>query len=421
MINRPGLTGMVKNLTPSPSPQSPKKNSNSSIVGRVVDIILDENHPKYKEMGLGTSAIGIIFIENVGRDNIGISKPVKPYFPNIKNYPLVNEFVYCFYLPSPTLSSDSDLKRDYYYLPNFGLWYTPHFNALPPALRTLQNPLSRQGYQQVETGAQNIQTDTPLSLSPNSPTNPSQNTFVEKSNIHPLMPFEGDIIYEGRFGNSLRFGSTAKSLSQYKNNWSETGDNGDPIMILRNGQPKKSPPDGWIPITENINEDLSSIYLTSNQKIPINDTGWNFTSYVTPPEHPSQFISPQIFLSSDRIVISSKEDSILLRSKNSISLSSVKSVNIDSPSTIIQSSNVFLGDKGATESGVKGDTLYNKLDIILTSLITLISVLEVQQIWPGGIPSPDGGSMLISSTTKQQLTEAKNSLKEILSNVVKTI
>jgi hypothetical protein len=28
-------------------------------------------------------------------------------------------------------------------------------------------------------------------------------TFKERSNIHPLLPFEGDVIQEGRWGNSI--------------------------------------------------------------------------------------------------------------------------------------------------------------------------------------------------------------------------
>jgi hypothetical protein len=63
----------------------------------------------------------------------------------------------------------------------------------------------------------------------------------------------GDSLMEGRYGQSIRFGSTAKSLSHYRNNWSESGHNGDPISIIRNGQPEKLKDDrGWIPITEDL-------------------------------------------------------------------------------------------------------------------------------------------------------------------------
>ena len=71
-----------------------------------------------------------------------------------------------------------------------------------------------------------------------------------------LLAFAGDIIVEGRWGNSIRFGSTAKTDNIiYTNNWSNTGDNGDPITILRNGQPIDSPDNGFTPIIEDINKD----------------------------------------------------------------------------------------------------------------------------------------------------------------------
>jgi hypothetical protein len=419
MINRAGLSGVVKNLTPTPT-NNTKQSSSTSIIGRVIDIILDENHPKYQEIGLGTSGIGIVFIENVGRDNIGTAKMVKPYFPNIKNYPLVNEFVYCFYLPTPTLSSNSDLKREYYYLPNFGLWNTPHFNALPPFVQTPSQPSQNNGYQQVEAGAVNITSTQPNTLSPDSPINPSQNTFVEKPNIHPLMPFAGDNIYEGRFGNSLRFGSTAKSKSTYKNNWSENGNNGDPITILRNGQPQNVSQDGWIPTTENISNDLSSVYLTSYQKIPFSIANENFISYTNKPITPSQFSSPQIIANADRVVINAKKDSVLISGEKAVGLSSNESINIESNQIYLEGNDVRLGSKNASQSVLKGDDTVDYLKIILTELQNISEALKSIQDWPGGAPIPNPAMLTVATVASQTFSKVANSIDKIKSDFVKT-
>ena len=51
------------------------------------------------------------------------------------------------------------------------------------------------------------------------------------------------------------------------NSWRDLGNTGDPITIIRNGQSSDLDNKGWLPTIENINEDPSSIYLTSNQKI----------------------------------------------------------------------------------------------------------------------------------------------------------
>ena len=113
-------------------------------------------------------------------------------------------------------------------------------------------------------------------------------TFKEKDFIKPLRPFEGDNILEGRFGNTIRLGSTSKPL----NPWSRNGENSDPIIIIRNGQFNNTNDDTFIPNVENINNDDSSIYLTSNQNISnFEVASKNMQSYVKGADKP--YISPE--------------------------------------------------------------------------------------------------------------------------------
>jgi hypothetical protein len=62
---------------------------------RVVDVILDSSHPKFKKYG-GWTSIGTIEFELV-RDPLGASfgtyNIARPFYPNIKQYPLQNEIV----------------------------------------------------------------------------------------------------------------------------------------------------------------------------------------------------------------------------------------------------------------------------------------------------------------------------------------
>ena len=169
------------------------------------------------------------------------------------------------------------------------------------------------------------------------------------------MPYMGDVLMEGRHGQSLRFGSTAKSQSSIQNQWSAAGMNGDPITILRNGQPNQVDDMGWIPINESIRNDLSSIYLTSTQKLEdFKVASELYNSYTTPPTPPSQFTSPQVALNSDRVVINAKTDSVLLSSQKSIGMSTNGSVNIDAASHYISSNDVKLGSKNATQPVLLG-------------------------------------------------------------------
>ena len=82
--------------------------------------------------------------------------------------------------------------------------------------------------------------------------------------IRPLKTYEGDTLLEGRFGNSIRFGSTLPN--NLDNPWSDVGNIGDPITIIRNGQ-TFTPESPNNHLLEDINEDPSSVYLCSNQQL----------------------------------------------------------------------------------------------------------------------------------------------------------
>ena len=392
----------------------------SKEIGRVTDIILNQNYPDIEKYG-GLNGIGTIFFElnNVQNPGRGIAKP---FYPQLSAYPLVNELVLLFRLPNNNIGRNTS-EESYYYINMVSLWNHPHHNAYPNPITSTTLPDSQQkDYQQTAAGSVRRVTDESTEIDLNSPINPSQATFIERTNIHPLLPFAGDIMYQGRWGNSLRFGSTAKPTDiNALNDWSEVGENGDPITIIRNGQPLESSDEGWVPITENVNEDLSSIYQTSTQKIPIQVASENYNSYITPPKTPSQYTNPQVIINSDRLVFNAKTDSILLSAEKSIGLSSNSSLNFNTNNYIVDAGNIRLGSKNATEPLVKGETLYKNLTQIVNALTTLVDVMEVQQLWPGGVPTPDGATSVTARATKDILNNVQKDLVNIKSKVSKTI
>jgi hypothetical protein len=419
MINRVGLTGAVRNLQSNPNPSLSKIKTTS--FGRVKDIVLDENHPRFNGFGQW-NGLGTIIVEVFDKSNPGIEKVAKPYSPQSKSLPIINEVVQLFLLPIPTDSLT--LREEYYYLPSYNIWNSPHHNALPNPRNNNLPPSQQLDYQQTEGGLVRRVTDGSTEIDLNSPSNPSQNTFIEKSNIHPLLPFAGDVMYEGRWGNSLRFGSTTKSKSEYKNNWSEAGENGDPIVILRNGQPSNSSEEGWIPITENVNQDLSSIYLTSTQKLPIdNNTIDRFTSFSTLGRATTlnNYTGPQIFANTDRIVLNAKNDSVLIGSKKGINLSTEDYINVKSRNLFIDSQNVKLGNEKATEPLLLGDKTTDLLSRLITQLTSICSILIIDQIYPGGVPVPNAPMNQAATNALSVLNEIQSQLPDLKSKVSKTI
>jgi hypothetical protein len=378
-----GFPALTNRATNGNSPKNFSKGKKALLIVRVVDIILDENHPLIVNGTYGLDSLGLIIGAGNTPSTFGKIYPALPLNPNSKKYPIVNEQVELVQSFTPNSNGPQ-----FFYREPLGLFgsSTPNGNQFPALTQNIAPPSQNLDYTQINNGAVNVTNNQTPQLVASSPNNPSQANFVEKSDIHPLMPFEGHILYEGRFGNSIRFGSTSKSLSKYANNWSTEGNNGDPILILRNGQPVNSTPEGWIPVTEDIKNDLSSIYLTSYQKLQnFSVASEVYSSYVNPPTPPSQFTSPQIALNSDRIIINAKTDSVLLSSQKSIGMSTNGSVNIDSKSFYISSNDIKLGSKNATEPVLKGDTTVELLKQLTKAVQDLATILQVEKNWPGGV------------------------------------
>jgi len=288
----PGLSQGVLNRFDTPSTPITREIFSS----RVKDIILDKSHPEFNNYGEWAS-IGVILIESVNQPTTNKAViPVYPLFPNIKHYPLINEIVTVLSLPSTGLEVNTDSSR-LYYLPPTNIWGSQHHNAIPGSSELA--PSQQKDYEQTSAGSVRKVTDggTEIVLG---------DTFIEQLNINPLQPFEGDHIIEGRFGQSLRFGSSEGK---------------DPITKIRNGQGEITN-EGWTTIEESINEDKASIYLTSTQQVNLEPNIFNYNSYNTAPETIKDYSSNQILINSGRLVLNANSDSILLSSAKSINLNS---------------------------------------------------------------------------------------------------
>ena len=182
----------------------------------------------------------------------------RPLFNNISQFPVVNEIVYI--LGGPSDEYNDIGKSTGYYLPPLNINGSPQHNAQPNEL-TPEELEAR-----VETGL---------------------DYFKEVENIRPLQPYLGDIMLEGRYGQSIRFGSTINLEAPEKptpNNWSNKGQVGNPITIIRNGQVGDEQGNSFEHILEDINGDDSSIYLCSNQQI----TDFQKAG-ISPKNHPTSY------------------------------------------------------------------------------------------------------------------------------------
>jgi zinc D-Ala-D-Ala carboxypeptidase len=256
------------------SPQNSNHNNKSGqfIPVKVVDVVLDMNFPDIEKIG-GWDALGTVLYIKVSdivndpeieynRNNktlISSNNLARPLFSNTKYYPLKGEIVLIFSTTGRDIIKD---KTETYYFPNINIWNHPHHNALPNpdtyngTYPKNNNDKTKNDYVKSSGGLVRQVQDGDSEI-------PLGSYFEEQLNTKPLLPFEGDHIIEGRYGNSIRFGATAPG----PNDWSTAGKIGDPITIIRNGQSDELDNKGWEPTTEDVNRDPSSIYLTSTQKL----------------------------------------------------------------------------------------------------------------------------------------------------------
>lgn len=248
-----------------------------------------------------------------------------PYDTTNIRVPLKGERVMIFYLAhdfsSPTFSSNK-----YYYLNPTNIQGDVNTNALPG-----QKNLSAVGnvapdYLNTVGTPNTIPTIGQFSLG---------KTFQQKTIKH-IQPFEGDAYLQGRFGQSIRFGSTVlgdDTIYSKKPKWSGPK-NGDPITIISNGHaidPSKSN----VFTIEDINKDKSSIYLTSNQKINGFESAQRSFGIGVKPG--SLYIGAQALINSDRIVLNSKVDYVILAGKKGVNVATPKwAMDLDKMFTILE-------------------------------------------------------------------------------------
>jgi len=408
-----GTTGSTKNQGGNSLSQSPQ----GVFSGRVRRVLLNpDDYPNEWEAKGGYAGMAGVFFspldsptKNVGQDQFAL-----PLFPNIKQPPTHNEVVYIIALPNP-FSQLSPSKISYYYFQSVNMWNSVHHNAIPDPIWSNPEDSNSGGsgdYTQTEAGV-------PLRQSSDGDTDiPLGETFNEKLDTRPLQLYEGDITYEGRWGNSIRFGSTSQD-GLPENPWSDSGEDGDPITIIRNGQHDEST-DPWVPQVEDINEDKANIYLTTTQKIPIETINNEFTSYDDAPTIPSDFTDPQVILRSNRLVFDAHKDHVLISGEKSVFIGGNKSVNINAGrNVVVECDDIKFGGKDAKEPVILGNKFLADLQKLCTQLVALGTALQ-SPIGAGPPFVPNAAIPVPAVNVTQAAQTMLNKIEKYKSKVTKT-
>jgi len=282
----------------------------TSVFGRVVDIVLDENKVLYDAQG-NKLPIGSIIYQDILTpvDKEATLPPAFPLTNGVKQYPLVNEIVLIITGPTPDFQENNSQVLSYY-SSVLNIWGSPHHNALPTQGVDFEFPIGK---------------DIP-----------------ELKDINPLYPFPGDVLVEGRQGQSIRMGGYKSD----KNPFTGTVNNGKPFTIISNGQIKTK--NGIDPIVEDVNKDANSIYMMSDHIVNITPATRKQVTYDVLPQASGQYLGNQIVLNGGRITINAKEESALISAKEAIGLNA-RTLNFDATDYIcMDGKTILLGEKART-------------------------------------------------------------------------
>ena len=321
-------------------------------------------------------------------------KPVKPLFSNISYIPLIDELVLLFELPSYDSGAVSG-RFDTYYLTNINLYNNPHHNS---------------------QGLYNVKDNNDIILG---------NYINELTTIRNLVPFEGDLSLNSRWGAGLHFSSTFKFNSNAPENfWSYSGKIGDPITMLVNGYNFST--SSLDPYVENINNDASSIYMTSTQTIS------NFIPKLTISKSPFTFLlkpevynNSQLILSSNRITLSSTKNEVVIYGATNIELGANNTIHLNGKESIyLNSPKVYLGQIKNQSLGTDNTDipqpvmLGNNTQLFLSKLLNILNKFT-SDLTLISKSSPKYSNIAIStfaSNTQKSLTLLRDDLNNILSD-----
>jgi hypothetical protein len=347
-------------------------------LGRVYDIVLDESHPDYKfHKTIGAIRYNI-FNDDTFKENIQNLYTAFPYDSTVRTLPLKGEVVEIIGGPKDEEDRADNQYKTYYGRVVSG-WNAVNHNSLP----------------QGDT-EEKVETDL--------------GEDIEELRINQLYPNSGDILIDGRTGNSIRLGGYKGNKSLIADKSSDT----KPYIIINNGRVNK--PDTLLPVSEDINKDLSSIYIVSDHLVPLKQSRTKLKSNVEKTIHADKYKGNQIILNSGRLVFNSKEEDILITSKESLTITS-RDVNIDGEDYIsLDAKKIYLGDnamiadteQGTPEPVVLGHQLDDFLSDLLNELDRLSNTFKI--LTPSNLtPKMTSAAISLQARTKRLRTYLNDS------------
>ena len=236
--------------------------------------------------------------------------------------------------------------------------------------------------------------------------NPSvDKNFEENDKGSFIQHYVGDVILEGRYGQSLRFSSTQKNKGIFKKPtiW-EQGSPGDPITVIRNSK-FQGPAHKFY--TEDLEKDDSLLILTSDQKLPLKPAS-KAKKAADEVGIQDKYEKNQILLNSGRLILNARQEDILAYAK--------KGVHIAADKVAIDAQSKFTVDSPAIHLGAQAQEPLIFGQKWATWMNNLINALGACFVATGVGPS----GPLTGNPNWAQVAQLQGQINTLLSKISKT-
>jgi hypothetical protein len=354
-------------------------------LAEVVNVVRDSDDPDYaRNEDIGNAKVRRVRSEfDRPKDDLSYAKPITG---RVNAWPIENELVLV-----------TTLHQQLFYLQTANWRKNVHQNAAP-LFSVNQIESGNEKQQSYDNASKGVTRSTTSSTEK---VDPEGDRFEVRTDVKPLRHRPGDMALEGRVGNSIRLGRDSEM---------------NPLIQMRVGQrdPVENA-DFLEPFFEDINEDPTSLYLTSpdvefplepeDTSEPLEPATIDFDDHLNSAESPPEnYNGAQILAASNRIALNAKERQLVGFSSGETSWVTLENFTVDarqkiktlsinghlhvseSDFDVLPEGSIHLATESENEPVARGQQTLDRLVALLQQLLV---ETHSTPVGPSGPPLPD--------------------------------
>tara|TARA_B100001564_G_scaffold334374_1_gene322809 strand:+ start:826 stop:2310 length:1485 start_codon:yes stop_codon:yes gene_type:complete len=249
-------------------------------------------------------------------------------------------------------------------------------------------------------------------------------SFEANFNFRQVVADEGDVVFNGRFGNSIKLGSNIRSEAKDSPNiklragqLQDAGKFGqEGILEQLNNAPLTAP------VAENINLDASSMWMTTDETVSLTPATLEDSNIYPTEVAPAEFSGKQIILNSGRLIFNSKESGILGFSNGPVDFSTLNTFGVSAKQGLnLYSPDINIGRGIGNDEPGKTKNIRFRSSNVITSAVDGRVVTYADNIGLYGELSTVGPSPAVRGNELKEVLEQILEMQKVTTQAVSDI